>query len=57
MMQDGDYTDDEEEDNDEEETSEDSNKPKPKEEFMLDYERLCRGQSNKVHIPGCVSEL
>jgi len=57
MMQDGDYTDDEEEDNDEEETSEDSNKPKPKEEFMLDYERLCRGESNKVHIPGCVSEL
>jgi len=47
MMQDGDYTDDEEEDNDEEETSEDSNKPKPKEEFMLDYERLCRGESNK----------
>ena len=49
MMQDGVYFDDEEEDDDdEEEIPEDSNKPKPKEKFMLHYEKLCRGESNKV---------
>ena len=49
MMQNEEYFDDEEEDDDDEEESpEDSNKPKPKEKFMLHYEKLCRGESNKV---------
>ena len=35
---------------DEEETSEgtDHDKPEPKQEFILHYERLCRGESNRV---------
>ena len=51
MMQNGENFDDDEEeddDDDEEESPEESNKPKPKEEFMLHYEKLCRGESNKV---------
>ena len=50
MMQNGEYfVDDEEEDNgDKEESPEESNKPEQKEEFMLYYEKLCRGESNKV---------
>ena len=37
-----------EEEEDEEETSEETEKPNPKQEFILHYERLCRGESNKV---------
>ena len=37
-----------EEEADEEETSEETDRPKPKQEFILHYERLCRGESNKV---------
>ena len=38
----------EEEEADEEETSEETDKPEPKQEFILHYERLCRGESNRV---------
>ena len=37
-----------EEEEDEQEASEETEKPKPKQEFILHYERLCRGESNKV---------
>lgn len=52
MMEEGEYFEEEEdEDEDEEESSSgETEKPKPKEEFMLHYERLCRGESNKVCI-------
>lgn len=33
---------------DEEDSSEDSKKAKPKEDFILHYEKLCREESNKV---------
>ena len=38
----------EEKEADEEETSEKTDKPEPKQEFILHYERLCRGESNRV---------
>lgn len=49
MMQEGNYI-EEEEENDEETESEDPKKAPPKEEFMYHYERLCRGESNKVCV-------
>ena len=51
MIQDGEnvLVDEEQgEEDDEEDSSEDSKKAKPKEEFMLHYEKLCRGESSKV---------
>lgn len=47
MMQEGEHL-EEEEENEEETESEETEKPQPKEGFMLHYERLCRGESNKV---------
>ena len=38
----------EEEETDDEETTEETDKPEPKQEFILHYERLCRGESNRV---------
>ena len=38
----------EEEEADEEETSKETDKSEPKQEFILHYERLCRGESNRV---------
>ena len=39
---------DKDDDSHEAEMFDDGVKPKPKEEFMLHYERLCRSESNKV---------
>lgn len=57
MMQEGNYIEEEEEndaengeENDEETGSEEPKKAPPKEEFMYHYERLCRGESNKVCV-------
>lgn len=49
MMQEGEHL-EEEEGNEEETESEETEKPQPKEGFMLHYERLCRGESNKVCV-------
>lgn len=48
MMKEGEDFEEAEEEGDEEDTSEETGKPKPKEEFILHYERLCRGESNQV---------
>ena len=47
-MEEGEHLEEVEEEADEEDTSEETHKPKPKEEFILHYERLCRGESNRV---------
>ena len=48
MMEEGEDLEEAEEEGDGEDTSEENEKPKPKQEFILHYERLCRGESNKV---------
>ena len=50
MMQDGlYYEDDEDDEGEEEDSSKKTNKPEPKADFTLHYEKLCRGQTvNKV---------
>ena len=48
MMEEGEDLEEVEEEGDGEDTSEENEKPKPKQEFILHYERLCRGESNKV---------
>ncbi|XP_020626384.1 prolyl 4-hydroxylase subunit alpha-1-like [Orbicella faveolata] len=47
MMEEGEHLEEAEEEAHEEETSEETDKPKPKQEFILHYERLCRGESNR----------
>lgn len=49
MMKEGEYFEEEEEE-DEQETPEETQKPEQKEEFILHYERLCRGETSKVGI-------
>ena len=53
MMEEGEdleYEEEEEEEDEEDTLPEETEKPEPKEEFVLHYERLCRGESNKVRI-------
>jgi len=63
MMEEGEHLEEAEEEAHEEETSEETDKPKPKQEFILHYERLCRGESNRVctarsgPCPNVISEL
>ncbi|XP_068697453.1 prolyl 4-hydroxylase subunit alpha-1-like isoform X1 [Montipora foliosa] len=45
MMQDGLYYEDDEDDDEEEDSSKKTNKPEPKADFTLHYEKLCRGQT------------
>ena len=47
-MKDGELSEDERDTEDEEEKSDASKKVKSKEEYILHYEQLCRGNSNKV---------
>ena len=61
LLQNGEDTDEEEDEDDddddeEEEMSDDSMKPKPKEDFILHYEQLCRGETNKVHLFGVLKK-
>ena len=48
MMEEGEDLEEAEEEGDGEDASEENEKPKLKQEFILHYERLCRGESNKV---------
>ena len=48
MMEEEEYLEEAEEETDKEETFEGTDKPEQKQEFILHYERLCRGESKRV---------